>query len=98
MNFKELKNVVDTVEEECHAKRLVNAEMFMFTDNSVTESCFYQSNYASPQLHQQVLRIRQLEMEFNLLLHLIHCSGTRIILQGTDGCSRNYLMEGIMDG
>ncbi len=40
-NYKELKNLGDTVEEETNAGRLQNCEFFLFTDNSTAESCFY---------------------------------------------------------
>ena len=40
-NYKELRNLVDTVKEEAEAGRLRNCELFLFTDNSTTESCFY---------------------------------------------------------
>ena len=39
-----------------------------------------------------------LEMEFGLTIHIIHISGKRMIAQGTDGCSRGSLMEGVMAG
>ena len=37
-------------------------------------------------------------MEHGLLIHIIHVAGTRMIDQGTDGCSRGFLMEGVMAG
>jgi hypothetical protein len=37
-------------------------------------------------------------MKFGIQIHLIHVAGTRMIAQGTDGCSRGQLMEGIMAG
>ena len=37
-------------------------------------------------------------MEFGLTIHIIHISGKRMIAQGTDGCSRGSLMEGVMAG
>ena len=40
-NYKELRNLVDTVSEEAKAGRLRNCEFFLFTDNSTAESCFY---------------------------------------------------------
>ena len=45
-----------------------------------------------------VLELRMLEMEFGLTIHIIHISGKRMIAQGTDGCSRGSLMEGVMAG
>jgi hypothetical protein len=40
-NYKELKNLVDMVCKEAKAGRLQDCELFMFTDNSMAESCFY---------------------------------------------------------
>jgi hypothetical protein len=37
-----------------------------------------------------------LEMEFGLTIHIVHISGKRMIAQGTDGCLRGSLMEGVM--
>ena len=37
-------------------------------------------------------------MEHGLLIHFIHVAGTRMIDQGTDGCSGGFLMEGVMAG
>ena len=39
-----------------------------------------------------------LEMEFGVTIHIIHISGKRMIAQGTNGCSRGSLLEGVMAG
>ena len=97
-NWKEFTNLVDTTEEEAEAGRLRNCEFFLFTDNSTAESCFYRGSSTSKKLHGLVVRLRSLEMKYGLLIHLIHVSGKRMIAQGTDGCSRGFLMEGVMAG
>ncbi len=33
-----------------------------------------------------------------MTIHVIHISGKRMIVQGTDGCSRGLLMEGVIAG
>ncbi len=33
-----------------------------------------------------------------MTIHVVHISGKRMIVQGTDGCSRGSLMEGVMAG
>ena len=45
-----------------------------------------------------MVRLRVLEMEHGLLIHIIHVSGTQMIDQGTAGCSRGFLMESVMAG
>ena len=76
-----------TTEAEARSGRMRNCEFFLFTDSAVAEACFYQGSSKSPKLHGQVVRLRVLEMEYGILMHLIHVSGTRMIAQGTDGCS-----------
>ena len=97
-NYKELCNLVETCEEEAAEGRLYNAEFFLFTDNSTAESCFYRGSSTSKQLHELIVRLRKLEMEYNLTIHLIHVAGTRMIAQGTDGGSRGSLLEGVLSG
>ena len=98
LNFKELKNLVDMVDKETKAGRLQNCEFFLFTDNSTAESCFYRGSSKSRHLHALVLALRTLEMAHGMTIHVIHVSGKRMIAQGTDGCSRGSLMEGVMAG
>ena len=97
-NYKELKNLVDTVLEEARAGRLRDCEFFLFTDNSTAEGCFYRGNSKSRRLHALVLSLRTMEMTYGMTIHVIHISGKRMIAQGTDGCSRGSLMEGVMAG
>ena len=97
-NYKELKNLVDTIREEAFSGRLKECEMFVFTDNSTAESCFYRGNSKSVHLHRLVLELRVLEMTFGMTVHVVHISGRRMIAQGTDGCSRGSMMEGVMSG
>eukprot|EP00986_Skeletonema_menzelii_P013615 scaffold8081_cov83-Skeletonema_menzelii.AAC.2 len=97
-NYKELRNLVETCEEEALAGRLFNAEFFLFTDNSTAEACFYRGSSKSKLLHELVVRLRKLEMDYNLTIHLIHVAGDRMIDQGTDGGSRGSLLEGVLAG
>jgi hypothetical protein len=97
-NYRELRNLVETVEEEATAGRLTNAELWLFTDNSTAEGCFAKGSSSSLLLHELVLRLRQTEMRADLKLHLVHVAGTRMIEQGTDGLSRGMMCEGVMAG
>ena len=97
-NYRELANLVEDTEAEATAGRLVESELFLFTDNSTAESAFYKGSSSSKKLHELVLRLQKLSLEFSIILHVIHVSGTRMIAQGTDGCSRGVLMEGVMAG
>ena len=89
---------MDTVLEEVGAGQLKDCELYMFTDNLTAESCFYQGNSKSQHVHALVLVLRILEMTFGMTVHVIHVLEKRMIVQGTDGCSRGSLMEGVMAG
>ncbi len=95
-NCKEPRNLVDAVSEEAGAGRLQDCQFFLFTDNSNTKGCFYQGNLKSCNLHALVLKLRTPEMTYRMNTHVVHISGKRMIVQGTDGCSRGLLMEGVM--
>ena len=97
-NYRELCNLVDTVEEEARAGRLASSELWLFTDNSTAESCFTRGSSTSALLHGLVLRLRRVEMDTGLVLHMVHVAGTRMIAQGTDGLSRGMMCEGVMAG
>jgi hypothetical protein len=45
-----------------------------------------------------MLRLRKLEMEGDLILHLIHVAGTMMVAEGADGGSRGDLNQGVMAG
>jgi hypothetical protein len=73
-------------------------ELFLFTNNFVTERAFHQGTSSSKTLFELVLRLHRLEMEGKLFIHLIWVAGTRMIAQGTDGASRGDLSNGVMSG
>ena len=89
---------MESTEAKAKAGRLSRCKFFLFTNNSTAESCFYRGGLKSKLLHELVLRLRLLEMKYGMHVHVIHVSGERIIAQGTDGCSRGSLMEGVMAG
>ena len=97
-NYKELKNLVDTVEGEATGGRLRDCKFFLFTDNSTAESCFFRGTSKSRNLHALVLKLRMLEMTYGMTIHVVHISGKRMTVQGTDGYLRGSLMEGVMGG
>jgi hypothetical protein len=97
-NFRELLNLVQTVEAEAEAGNMRNTELWLFTDNSTAESCFVKGSSKSKLLHELVVRLQKVEMQCGGNLHLVHVAGTRMIAQGTDGLSRGLVMEGVMRG
>ena len=97
-NFRELLNLVETIEEEAREARLSDTELWLFTDNSVAESCLTKGSSSSKLLHDLIVRLRKVEMECGVSLHVVHVAGTRMIAQGTDGLSRGLLLEGVLAG
>jgi hypothetical protein len=97
-NYRELRNLVEAVEEEAQVDYLKDGELWIFTDNSTAESCFFKGGSSSKLLHALVLRLRQAEMRHGFNLHVVHVAGTRMIEQGTNGLSRGSLLEGVMTG
>ena len=89
---------MDMVEGEATGGRLRDCDFFLFTDNSTAESCLYQGNSKSRNLHALVLKLRTLEMTCGMTIHVVQISGKGMIAQGTDGCSRGLLIEGVMAG
>jgi hypothetical protein len=97
-NYRELRNLVETLEEAFRKGLLCNREIFMFTDNSTAESAFFRGTSSSRHLFNLVLRLRKIEMDGSCKLHMIHVAGTRMIWQGTDGLSRGDKSSGVMAG
>ncbi len=97
-NYRELCNLVETVEEEAKGGHLKDGELWIFTDNSTAENCFFKGGSTSKTLHELVMRLRKAEMSFGFTLHLVHVAGTRMIAQGTDGLSRGSFLEGVARG
>lgn len=94
-NFRELRNLVDSVEEGVACGELEDSELLIFTDNTTAEGGYYRGNSDNRLLFSLILRLRLLEMTASLRLHVIHIAGTRMIHQGTDGLSRGLLTDGV---
>lgn len=97
-NYRELRNLVDTLVAMAAEGELQGTELFLFTDNSTAEAAFAKGSSSSKALFEMVLQLRKLEMESSCKLHVSHVSGTRMIEQGSDGLSRGNLSEGVMRG
>ncbi len=91
LNFKELKNLMDTVDKEAKAGWMQNCEFFLFTDNSTAESCFYRGSSKSRHLHALVLALRTLEeMAHGMTIHVIHVEN--------DSSRHGWMLERLVDG
>jgi len=97
-NYREFRNLIETLERLGELGELAGREVFLFTDNSVSESIAAKGSSSSPKLYQLVVRFFRLEMKYLCKLEIIHVAGTRMIAQGTDGLSRGDMYEGVMSG
>jgi hypothetical protein len=95
-NYRELRNLVEAMEEEAKVGFLADSEFWLFTDNLMAESCFYKGGLSSKTLHELVLRLKRAELEAEFMLFIVHVAGMHMIVQGTDGLSRGIILEGVM--
>jgi hypothetical protein len=97
-NFRELYNLVNSLEEAGSSGILDGCKMFMFTDISTAERSFFNGTSSARPLFDLVVHLRQLEMRKGCKIHVVHVAGTRMINQGTDGLSRGDQNAGVMLG
>jgi hypothetical protein len=90
--------LVEFAEGKVRSKEMTGCEFFIFTDNTTAEAAFWKGSSKSRKLFVSVLRLRKLEMENDMIIHVVHVSGKRMIAQGTDGLSRADHSEGVMQG
>ncbi len=97
-NYRELRNLVDALEEAVKTGVIDGSELFMFTDNSVAERAFFRGTSSSQQLFLLIVRLRNVEMQAGCVIYLVHVSGLRMIASGIDGVSRGDYNAGVMMG
>ena len=97
-NYRELHNLVNVVEKLYREGLLKNCELFLYTDKSVADYAYYRGSSSSRLLFLLILRLRKIQMAGDLILHVIHISGRRMIECGVDGLSRGMTNEGVMQG
>lgn len=98
MNWTEARNLLLGLKRAAQDHALTGLEIFIFTDNTTAEGAFWKGYSPIKELSEIVLEMRKLEMQFDLILHFTHVSGTRMIAQGTDGLSRADHSTGVMVG
>ena len=97
-NWREMDNFVEKMEGLARTGDLDGWEVFMATDNTTFEAGYYNGYSSSPKLDGLIVRLRKLELVHSFTLHVIHVSGKRMCLQGTDGLSRGDWGSGSMRG
>ena len=71
--------MVDDLEEEVREGRLNEAMVFFITDISIVECAVEKYNTPSCALLEHMFRIKCIQFKFEFVLHITHCSGTRMI-------------------
>lgn len=84
-NFRELLNLVVTLEDGVQSGNLLHSEVWIFTDNIMAESLLWRGYSSSPLLNELAF---WLEMGGRLKIQTVHISGTQMTSQGTDSLSR----------
>jgi hypothetical protein len=97
-NWRELANLVESLESEVRNRALSDCEIFLFTDNTTAEAAYWKGTSKSERLFDLVLHVCLLEINHDLITHVIHVAGTRMQAQGTDGISRGDKSMGVMRG
>ena len=96
-NFRELKNLVETIQAMIRDTNLNGVTIHLFTDNSTAEYVFYKEGSSkSKLLHEMVTSLREIELNHGCKISIVHVSGERMKAQGSDGLSRGNMLEGVM--
>jgi hypothetical protein len=93
-NNREMKNCYKFLKREAKALRLTGREVWLCTDNEVTERAYYKGLSSSKDLFEIILKIWLLAIKFQFMIHLPHIAGTHMIQSGVDGLSRGEILLG----
>ena len=67
-----------------NSEKLQEKELVGVVNNMVLESVFYKGSFKFTLLLEIVLRFHQVQMRWELILHVVHIAGTRLTEAGTD--------------
>jgi hypothetical protein len=96
-NWKEMRTLLATLERAKAQRRqdISGVTFFYFTDNTTTYFAVTSGSSTAPSLHDMVEKIKQLELELDIILEVVHVPGTTIITEGTDGLSRGIWISSL---
>ena len=97
-NWRELANLVESMEKAGKRGWLTGNVVMLATDNEVAERALYKGNSSDEKLFSLVVRMRKLELKYGCQLRVTHVAGTRMMSQGTDGISRGDMDQGVASG
>jgi hypothetical protein len=73
---------------QSRAGHLAGKEVWIFTDNEVTERAWYSGTSSSKALFDIMLNLWHKQLRGSFVLHVVHVAGTHMIVEGTDALSR----------
>ena len=77
---------------------LQGAVVLLATKNEVVERDLFKGNYPSKKLLDLLLRLKVLQLLYSCRIIVNHISGSKMIIQGTNGISRGQLEQGVSVG
>ena len=86
-NAREAENLTDCIERMVLEKVLEHHEIFIFTDNSAFEGCYYKGHSTSEELSDIVFHLHKAERDRGFILCVLHISGKRMKASGVHGLS-----------
>ena len=79
--------MIELVGEEVNVSRMVEVELFLFTDDSTSEWCIYKVTSTNPDLFYLMVRLKKLILQGVIKIHIIWVDGTQHIAAGLDAFS-----------
>ena len=75
-NYKEATNLVLYLKRSIRSGKVKRgSELFLFTDNEVTECTYFRGSLKSSRLHTMILELQKMELDGELIIHFIWISG-----------------------
>ena len=72
--------------------------VILATDSGVLEAALYDGNSTIDKLFDLIVHLKTTEIKYYIKLIAKHVTGTRMIVQETDGISRGSIREGVAAG
>lgn len=87
-NWKEARTILAALQQERGSNRVKGTTVFYMTDNLVSYYILNGGSSKIATLHKLVMEIKEMELELDCRLEVVHVPGTLMIEQGADAQSR----------
>jgi hypothetical protein len=97
-NHREFRNLLEGLKFEAASGGLAGCEVWIFTDNQVSENVYYKGTSIEEELFELNIELKETEIKHNFQCRIVHIAGTRMIQEGTDGGSRGEIhIDALLD-